>query len=72
MTSMVMAEQETPRRHQWTREEAQDATARRKDNPRKPIWSESRKNEDGRYEYLVDGKWMSRQAVSHRRKRKKD
>lgn len=58
-------------RHQFTRKEAQEAAAVRKNMSNLPkLWSKSRKNrKTGRYEYLVGDVWMTRQAVLyHRRK----
>lgn len=56
--------------HRWTREEAQRANAARLSqkatDPK--LYTESRKNPStGRYEYLVNGRWVTRQAVYYLR-----
>jgi hypothetical protein len=55
------------RRERWT--PAKPEARERVKLPR--IYTESRKNpETGRYEYLVGGTWMSRQAVFYYRQKK--
>lgn len=55
--------------HRWDRKEAQHASENRAVLPDDKLYTQSRVV-GKRYEYLVDGMWLSRQAVSQRRKRK--